>query len=71
MAKTMDLGSGAAFSELKRTGFPDVRRDWVDNHWALILWKLAGMAAMDPKRERDPETKRFCWDEAMRQLRAR
>ncbi|KAJ7269415.1 hypothetical protein B0H12DRAFT_1208887 [Mycena haematopus] len=41
---------------------------WVDNHWALILWKLAGMVCLDPAREKDPQAKRWCWAEVIRQL---
>lgn len=24
---------------------------WVNNHWGLILWKLAGLVALDPQRD--------------------
>jgi breast cancer 2 susceptibility protein len=44
---------------------------WVDNHWTLILWKLAGMAALDPMRELEVDRKRWSWTEMMRQLRYR
>jgi breast cancer 2 susceptibility protein len=46
-------------------------QEWVDNHWTLILWKLAGMAALDPMRELDVDRKRWSWTEMMRQLRYR
>ncbi|KAF9531916.1 hypothetical protein CPB83DRAFT_867793 [Crepidotus variabilis] len=41
---------------------------WVDNHWCLILWKLAGMVALDPEKEAIPDQRRWCWDEVIRQL---
>ncbi|KAF9469825.1 hypothetical protein BDZ94DRAFT_1286396 [Collybia nuda] len=43
-------------------------RPWVENHWCLILWKLAGMVALDPESESNSSKKRWCWDEVMRQL---
>ncbi|EIM83586.1 uncharacterized protein STEHIDRAFT_62664, partial [Stereum hirsutum FP-91666 SS1] len=46
-------------------------KEWVDNHWGLILWKLAGMVCLDPGRERDMDARRWSWDEVMRQLRYR
>jgi breast cancer 2 susceptibility protein len=37
----------------------------------LILWKLAGMAALDPESEADVDRRRWCWAETMRQLQYR
>ncbi|KAK7695063.1 hypothetical protein QCA50_002252 [Cerrena zonata] len=68
MAKTMTLGSSSAYSQLRKSGYSLVTREWIDNHWCLILWKLAGLAALEPQRERNPDTKRWCWDEIIRQL---
>lgn len=65
------LGVNAALDELRDMGCTLVTKQWVENHWALVLWKLAGMACLDPKREADPGSKRWCWDEVMRQLRYR
>ncbi|KAF8215873.1 hypothetical protein K438DRAFT_1659158 [Mycena galopus ATCC 62051] len=62
------LGPAAALEELLERGCSLATKLWVDNHWALILWKLAGMVCLDPARERDPQTKRWCWAEVMRQL---
>jgi len=45
-------------------------QEWVDNHWGLVLWKLAGMVCLDPQSE-DSAAKRWCWKEVMRQLRYR
>ncbi|KAJ7610818.1 hypothetical protein FB45DRAFT_941706 [Roridomyces roridus] len=62
------LGPAAALEELLSRGCTLATKPWVDNHWALILWKLAGMACLEPEREGDPGTKRWCWNEVMRQL---
>ncbi|PFH52259.1 hypothetical protein AMATHDRAFT_2265 [Amanita thiersii Skay4041] len=62
------LGSEAALEELKRRGCNLAKKPWVDNHWALILWKLAGMALFNPQQEKDPITRKWCWTEVMRQL---
>ncbi|EIN13926.1 hypothetical protein PUNSTDRAFT_117563 [Punctularia strigosozonata HHB-11173 SS5] len=43
-------------------------KPWVDNHWSLILWKLAGMVCLDPDKERESGTRRWCPREVMRQL---
>ncbi|KAF8585115.1 hypothetical protein K439DRAFT_1344127 [Ramaria rubella] len=42
-------------------------KEWVDNHWSLILWKMIGMACLEPTALE----KRWCWDEVIRQLRYR
>ncbi|KAJ3567335.1 hypothetical protein NP233_g6425 [Leucocoprinus birnbaumii] len=62
------LGSEAALKELQDLGCTLATKAWVDNHWGLILWKLAGMVALDPDSESDPRTKRWCWAEVKRQL---
>lgn len=62
------LGPDAALEELLERGCTLATKMWVDNHWALILWKLAGMVCLDPARESDPQAKRWCWAEVMRQL---
>lgn len=47
-------------------------KPWVDNHWAMVLWKLAGMVCLDPEKETNgqgrEQGKRWCWGEVMRQL---
>ncbi len=65
------LGASAALNELLSMGCSMATKQWVDNHWGLILWKLAGMVCLDPASESDPEKKRWCWKEVMRQLRYR
>ncbi|KAJ7654824.1 hypothetical protein B0H17DRAFT_1099452 [Mycena rosella] len=62
------LGPDAALEELINRGCSLATKLWVDNHWCLILWKLAGMVCLEPERESDPQTKRWCWAEVMRQL---
>lgn len=64
------LGPDTALQELKKLGCTLATKEWVDNHWSLILWKLSGMVCLDPERERDGE-KRWCWGEVIRQLRYR
>ncbi|KAF7436471.1 hypothetical protein PC9H_003304 [Pleurotus ostreatus] len=62
------LGPSAAFDQLIERGCTLATKLWVENHWCLILWKLAGMVALEPEKEGDPETKRWCWKEVMRQM---
>lgn len=61
------LGAPAALRELRSRGCDMATKPWVDNYWSLILWKLAGMVALDPDREQTP-SKRWCFEEVMRQL---
>ncbi|KAG6332539.1 hypothetical protein ID866_6550 [Astraeus odoratus] len=68
---SMLLDYAAALKELHATGCTLATKSWVENHWGLILWKLAGMAALDPKTESDSSQKRWCWSEVIRQLRYR
>ncbi|KAL4070686.1 BRCA2, oligonucleotide/oligosaccharide-binding, domain 1-domain-containing protein [Scleroderma citrinum] len=58
----------AALDELQARGCTLATKPWVQNHWALVLWKLAGLVALDPKSESDPNRKRWCWSEVIRQL---
>ena len=60
-----------ALRELKAAGCHLATQEWVDNHWSLILWKLAGMAALDPESEADVDRRRWSWAETMRQLQYR
>ena len=64
------LGSEAALNKLHESGCMLASQEWVNNHWRLILWKLAGMACLDPQRELTTD-KRWSWDEVIRQLRYR
>lgn len=65
------LNAATAYKELLKQGCSLVTEDWVTNHWCLILWKLAGMAALDPESEKIETKKRWCWGEVMKQLRRR
>ncbi|KAF5385395.1 hypothetical protein D9615_001242 [Tricholomella constricta] len=62
------LGSAQALDALLDNGCSLATKPWVDNHWGLILWKLAGMVGLEPQRESIPNQKRWCWAEVMRQL---
>lgn len=63
------LGPAAALDELLDRGCWLASKPWVDNHWCLILWKLAGMVSLDPERETgEDKDKRWSWNEVMRQL---
>ncbi|PPQ69780.1 hypothetical protein CVT26_014168 [Gymnopilus dilepis] len=62
------LGPAEALKELLARGCTLATKPWVDNHWSLILWKLAGMVGLDPEKEASATEKRWCWSEVMRQL---
>lgn len=62
------LNPAAALKELLDRGCTLATKPWVDNHWCLILWKLAGMVSLDPEKETNPDTTRWCWAEVIRQL---
>ena len=62
------LGTRAALEDLKDAGCELATQEWVDNHWSLILWKLAGMVCLQPQLEADPATRRWCWEEVINQL---
>lgn len=64
-------GPVEALRELKEAGCHLATQEWVDNHWSLILWKLAGMAALDPESEVNINRRRWSWVETVRQLRYR
>ncbi|TKY84780.1 hypothetical protein EX895_005860 [Sporisorium graminicola] len=53
-----------AFEELRARGCSNVEMSWVQNHWTLILWKLAAMVRFEPSSA--PE--RWSWTELIRQL---
>ncbi|KAH9897778.1 hypothetical protein C8Q73DRAFT_779673 [Cubamyces lactineus] len=67
-AESEQLGPKAAFVLLKERGCHLATQEWVTNHYGLILWKLAGMVCLEPERERDPKTRRWCWPEVIGQL---
>lgn len=67
-SRSTAFGYTAALEELQAKGCSLATKAWVENHWSLVLWKLAGMVALDPKSELDPDRRRWCWSEVMRQL---
>jgi breast cancer 2 susceptibility protein len=67
-APIIQWGSEQAFDELLRQGCSLATKAWVDNHWGLILWKLAGMLCLDPESEADPTTRRWTWAHVMKHL---
>ncbi|KAK0208723.1 hypothetical protein DFS33DRAFT_1380217 [Desarmillaria ectypa] len=58
----------ATFTYLKEAGCSLVTKPWIDNHWGLILWKLAGMTCLEPEKEWDEKERRWCWEEVYRQM---
>ncbi|KAJ3837344.1 hypothetical protein F5878DRAFT_219187 [Lentinula raphanica] len=69
------IGPTAALQKLIAHGCSRATKAWVDNAWSLILWKLAGMVALEPEREVGAPTfggavegPRWCWNEVWRQL---
>jgi len=67
LAQEEHLGPKDALNHLLTAQATLATKPWVDNHWSLILWKLAGMVLLDPERERTPRP-RWSWDEAYKQL---
>ncbi|TFK56630.1 hypothetical protein OE88DRAFT_1730102 [Heliocybe sulcata] len=55
------LDPQAMLEQLLAQGCRLASQAWVDNHWGLILWKVAGMVSLDPKPESNPGTRRWCW----------
>ncbi|KAL1737489.1 hypothetical protein EV714DRAFT_241592 [Schizophyllum commune] len=66
----VELGPPEALDALLKKGCTLATKPWVDNHWCLILWKLAAMVALDPEDETRPKDshKRWCWEEVINQL---
>ncbi|KZO89991.1 hypothetical protein CALVIDRAFT_491058 [Calocera viscosa TUFC12733] len=53
-----------ARAELRRRGCSLATQEWVDNHWSLILWKLAGLVRAYPM----DLTERWSWSHVIDQL---
>ena len=64
------LGPADALEYLLKSGRKLATAEWVENHWRLILWKLAGMACLEPEKELTAN-KRWCWAEVIRQIEYR
>lgn len=60
-------GAAEAHTELLELGATKAPLRWVQNHWQLILWKLAAYVASDPRQGQTYWT----WDRVMRDLRYR
>uniref|UniRef100_V5GGE5 BRCA2 OB1 domain-containing protein n=2 Tax=Kalmanozyma brasiliensis (strain GHG001) TaxID=1365824 RepID=V5GGE5_KALBG len=58
------LTQHVALEELLARGCSAAKLPWVQNHWTLILWKLAALVRLEPSSA--PE--RWSWDELIRQL---
>jgi breast cancer 2 susceptibility protein len=56
-----------AFHTLKRDGCALVTQKWVDNHYVMILWKLAGQIPARPELFNE----RWKWSEVIEQLKYR
>lgn len=53
-----------ALDELHSKGCTTATLPWVQNHWALVLWKLAAMVRLAPSSANE----RWSWTELIRQL---
>lgn len=53
-----------ALEELHARGCSNADMPWVQNHWTLILWKLAAMVRLEPSSA----SNRWSWNELIRQL---
>ncbi|THV07479.1 hypothetical protein K435DRAFT_643336 [Dendrothele bispora CBS 962.96] len=67
LARDSNLGPKDALNRLLRAGARLATQPWVDNHWTLILWKLAGLVFLDPEQEGTKQP-RWSWEEVYRQL---
>ncbi|THH03452.1 hypothetical protein EW145_g6247 [Phellinidium pouzarii] len=69
-AAGVSLGPADVHVHLLQAGRTLASRKWVNNHWSLVLWKLAGLACLQPERENTPE-RRWCWRSVLEQFEAR
>lgn len=60
----MPLGVDAALRHLREKGCKLVTKEWVDNHWGFILWKLASLVCACPSLFEE----KWNYDEVIRQL---
>lgn len=61
------LGTAQALGRLKIEGCELATQKWVDNHWRLILWKIAGQVMAKPSLF----DQKWNWYEVLCQLRYR
>lgn len=60
-------GSAQAFTQLRTEGCQLASQKWVDNHWSMILWKLAGQVLAKPVLFAE----KWNWDQVLNQLKYR
>lgn len=61
------LGTHAALQVLVQDGARLAKLPWIENHWGMILWKIAGLIRAEPALF----DKRWNWDEVIGQLKYR
>ena len=61
------LDHRAALTVLLNEGCSLATPEWVDNHWKMILWKLAGIVHAQPSLY----DHKWCWAEVIEQLKYR
>ncbi|KAL7425125.1 hypothetical protein Q5752_000813 [Cryptotrichosporon argae] len=61
------LGIVQALSKLKHDGGSMATMQWVENHWAMIMWKIAGQVAARPELFDE----KWTWYEVVSQLKYR
>lgn len=66
-AGTAMKGPEDAYQQILRDGCSQITQIWVNNHWALILWKLAAIVRSKPALWEV----RWTFDEVLRQLKYR
>jgi len=57
-------GVDVAFDAMKKAGCSLVKKDWVENHWILVVWKLANMVVLWP----ETYASRWSFKEVLNQL---
>lgn len=67
-ANAPNKGHADALIELTAAGCEGLTAAWVENHWALILWKLASLVRSKPSLFGE---EKFSWEEMIRQLKYR
>ncbi|KAG8853126.1 hypothetical protein FRB96_008377 [Tulasnella sp. 330] len=63
-AELHPLGTNDALASLREKGCSLATPAWVDNHWAMILWKLASLICASPDRLKD----KWTFQEVLNQL---
>lgn len=66
--RTRNLDHSIALVELTAAGCEGLTPAWVENHWALVLWKLACLVRSKPSFFQE---EKFSWEEMLKQLKYR